>query len=63
MAAIKRGHCVTSVVYQHINETPRIKYSTDTKPTPDARIDVFTAVNIQLKVFWVVTPYTVVVGY
>jgi hypothetical protein len=28
----------------------------------DARCDVFTAVNIQVEVFWVVTPYNVV-GY
>jgi hypothetical protein len=29
----------------------------------DERFEVFMAMNIQIEVFWVVTPYSVVVGY
>jgi hypothetical protein len=29
----------------------------------DARCEVFMAVNIQVEVFWIVTPYIVMVGY
>jgi hypothetical protein len=29
----------------------------------EARFEVFTAVKVQVEVFWVVTPYSVVIGY
>jgi cephalosporin hydroxylase len=48
-------------IHSYIIEKHR--YKTKTAISDIARFQIFTAVKIQVEVFWVVTPYSVAVGY